>query len=261
MLCFILTSSLQGLCSSTAWLLNPRGTVFSPFWLLLWVYFWAEEHLQAYFRVDVITLFTGLPVCCGVTGCWNQKDSVFSVIKDSSNSTIFPVGPYLLWPTIPGWLFSAGIHQSSDAHYVKSSHRAFCGLGEAEAARQPPLAAELSPSVSPHRCSMVGVSQHGCSRRNNPSSLRPCKRYAALCQWRRTCTEVSSCCCSGQDFYQHPFEHRMPFFLCLLFLLRLCSTFDLISKIPRTKPFFLKEFPSPHGREHTGRTVISLLIY
>lgn len=165
MLCFILTSSLQGLCSSTAWLLNPRGTVFSPFWLLLWVYFWAEEHLQAYFRVDVITLFTGLPVCCGVTGCWNQKDSVFSVIKDSSNSTIFPVGPYLLWPTIPGWPFSAGIHQNSDTHYVKSSHRAFCGLGEAEAARQPPLAAELSPSVSPHRCSMVGASQHGCSRR------------------------------------------------------------------------------------------------
>lgn len=95
----------------------------------------------------------------------NQKDSVFSVIKDSSNSTIFPVGPYLLWPTIPGWPFSAGIHQNSDTHYVKSSHRAFCGLGEAEAARQPPLAAELSPSVSPHRCSMVGASQHGCSRR------------------------------------------------------------------------------------------------
>lgn len=39
------------------------------------------------------------------------------------------------------------------------------GLGEVEAAGQPPLAAGLSPSVSPHRCSMIGAAQHGCSRR------------------------------------------------------------------------------------------------
>lgn len=55
----------------------------------------------------------------------NQQDSVFSVIKDWSNSAIFPVGPYLLWPTIPGWPFAIEIRQSSDAHYVKPSHHAF----------------------------------------------------------------------------------------------------------------------------------------
>lgn len=167
-LCITLASSPQRLCSNTAWLLNPfQRYSFSPVWLLLWVYFWIEKKLKAYFRVDVITLFRGLPICCGLTGSWkkqrqrrkNKKDSISSIIKTRFQGEsllwgdVFLTVPCLPWPAIPGWLCLAlrsirGVDvllcfisaQVESAPHVLRGHH---GGGQAQSTREPPLAARL----------------------------------------------------------------------------------------------------------------------